>query len=363
MWSLADKIRSIKKINRKSLILNSLPFIIALIIYVLVRLSVKNPKIVESFYSAGFYPVIEVPLSWFSSLFSFSLGDIFYTIIVLAFIFGLVAVIFRKIKLGVYLLRTIQVAAILYSFFYLFWGYNYFRPGIESRLDWQKFRADEIYFRQVLDTVIVNVNRNFIVLKESEYSSVNDSVDKSYIRNSSSIGINYKGGAKHPKKMIYSSKMAKFGLSGYYGPYFSEVQLNSKLLPMEYPFALAHEVAHKCGVASEAEANFVSFVICNSSEDPRLKYSGNLMIMLYFLNDAQKLKDYGTIVKKIDSRAIADIQFMRKYYTSLQNETLEKVSSAANDAYLKANSIKTGIKNYNQVVALVISGYHNSSKK
>jgi len=363
MWSLADKIQSFKKINRKSLILNSLPFILALVIYVLVRVSLKNPKIVESFYSAGLYPVIEVPLSWFSSLFSFSLGDIFYTVLVLAFILGLLAVIFRKIKVGIYLLRTFQVAAILYSFFYLFWGYNYFRPGIESRLGWQKFSADELYFRRVLDTVIVTVNRNYCVIKESDYSSVNALVDESYVKNSGRIGINYKGGARDPKKMLYSSKMAKFGLSGYYGPYFSEVQLNSKLLAMEYPFALAHEVAHKCGVASEAEANFISYVICNSSDDPRLKYSGNLMIMLYFLNDAHKLKDYGSIVKKIDSKAIADIQFMRKYYTSLQNETLEKVSSAANDAYLKANSIKTGIKNYNQVVALVINGFHNTREK
>jgi hypothetical protein len=362
MWSLTDKFHSLRRLNRKSVILNSLPFILALIIYVIVKLSLKNANIVESFYSEGLYPFVKLPLSWFSSLFPFSLGDVFYTIVVIAFFVGLGAVIFRKLKVSIYILRTIQVAAILYSVFYLFWGFNYFRPGIESRLGWQKYRADELFFRQVLDTIIVTVNRNYCVIKESEYSSVNDLVDESYSWNSGSIGIRYKGGAKHPKKMIYSSKMAKFGLSGYYGPYFSEVQLNSKLLPMEYPFALAHEVAHKCGIANEAEANFVSYIICNSSEDKRLKYSGNLMIMLYFLNDAHKLKDYGSIVKKIDSRAIADIQFMRKYYTSLQNETLEKVSSAANDAYLKANNIKTGIKNYNQVVALVMSGYQNSAK-
>jgi hypothetical protein len=363
MRSLSGKIQSFKKLNRKSVILNSLPFLLAAVIYVTVRLALSNPKLVESLYSGTIYPVIEISLSRFSSLFRFSLGDIFYTIVILTFFVGLAAVLFRKLKFGRYLLRTIQFVAILYSAFYLLWGYNYFRPDIESRLGWQKLSADEIFFRQVLDTVIVTVNRNYCVIKESDYSSVNGDVDESYGKNSRSIGIKYNGGAKHPKKMIYSSKMAKFGLSGYYGPYFSEVQLNSKLLPMEYPFALAHEVAHKCGIANEAEANFVSYVICNSSEDQRLKYSGNLMIMLYFLNDAHKLKDYGTIVKKIDSRAVADIQFMRKYYKTLQNNTLEKVSSAANDAYLKANNIKTGIKNYNQVVALVLSGYHSSYKK
>lgn len=363
MWPLTDKIQSLKKLNRKSVILNSMPFILALIIYVTVKLSMNNPHVIESIYSCGIYPVIEFPLSWFSSLFPFSLGDTFYTAVILAFLGGLAAVVFRKLKFGRYLLRTIQLIAILYSVFYLFWGYNYFRPDIAVRLDWQKFRADELYFRQVLDTIIVNVNRNYCVIKESDYSSVNDIVDESFYKNGTTVGIIYRGGAKHPKKMIYSSKMAKFGISGYFGPYFSEVQLNSKLLPIEYPFALAHEVAHKCGVSNEAEANFVSYIVCNSSEDHRLRYSGNLMIMLYFLDDAHKLKDYGVIVKKIDSRAIDDIKFMRKYYTALQNETLEKVSSAANDAYLKANNIKSGIKNYNQVVALVLSGYHSSDKK
>jgi hypothetical protein len=356
-------IQSVKKINRTSVILNSLPFILAAVIYVTVRLSLHYPKTVESLYSVRVYPLIEIPLSWFSSLFRFSLGDIFYTIVILSFLSGLAAVVFRKMKFGRYLLRTIQFVAILYSAFYLFWGYNYFRPDIETRLGWKKFKADEVFFRQVLDTIIVTVNRNYCVLRESDYSSVNGIVDESFVKNGLSIGIKYHGGAKYPKKMIYSSKMAKFGLSGYYGPYFSEVQLNSKLLPVEYPFSLAHEVAHKCGIANEAEANFVSYVICNSSEDKRVKYSGNLMIMLYFLNDAHKLNNYGSIVKKIDSRAIADIQFMRKYYKTLQNKTLEKVSSAANDAYLKANNIKTGIENYNQVVALVLSGYHSSDKK
>jgi hypothetical protein len=363
MRSLSGKNQSLKKLNRKAVIMNSLPFILAVFIYVTVRLSLHNPKLVESYYYGRIYPLIEIPLSWFSSLFQFSLGDIFYTLVILTFLGCLILVIFRKLKVGWFLLRTIQFVAILYSFFYLLWGYNYFIPDIGSRLGWEKFGADELYFRQVLDTIIVTVNTNYCVIKENDYLSVNDIVDESYGKTGGRIGIKYMGGAKHPKKMLFSSKMAKFGLSGYYGPYFSEVQLNSKLLPMEYPFALAHEVAHKCGIANEAEANFVSYVICNSSEDQRLKYSANLMIMLYFLNDAHKLKDYNNIVKKIDSRAIADIQFMRKYYTSLQNETLEKVSSAANDAYLKANNIKTGIKNYNQVVALVLSGYHNSDRK
>jgi hypothetical protein len=89
-------------------------------------------------------------------------------------------------------------------------------------------------------------------------------------------------------------------------------------------------------------------------------YSGYMMLLLYFLNDAEKLSDYKTIIEKIDKSVIGDLRFRYNYYNKLQNKTLEKVSSAANDAYLKANHIKTGIKNYNQVVALTIAWYRNS---
>jgi hypothetical protein len=85
-----------------------------------------------------------------------------------------------------------------------------------------------------------------------------------------------------------------------------------------------------------------------------------MMLLLYFLNDASRLSDYGTIIKKIDEHVISDLRFRRAYYEKQQNKTLEKVSSAANDAYLKANNIKTGIRNYDQVVTLAISWYRNS---
>ena len=128
---------------------------------------------------------------------------------------------------------------------------------------------------------------------------------------------------------------------------------------MDYPFALAHEVAHKTGITSEAEANLVSYVICTSSNDNRLKYSAGTILLIYFLNDAYNLPDYKDIESKVDRRVLDDIYFRRKYYFGLQNKTLERVAEAANDAYLKANHIKSGVKNYDQVVSLAIRWYEN----
>jgi hypothetical protein len=350
----------LKNLRLRSVLFNSLPLILALVVFILVKLAVKNPGAVETLYSQRLYPHIAIPLSWFSTLFSFSLWDTFWTLVIIVIIAGLMAVIFRKLKLSIFILRIIQLVAILYSGLYILWGFNYFRPDIRVRLGWQKYKPDEIYFRQILDTITISANSDYVVLKESDYSSINESVNESYIRNSGQLKIIYNGGAGKPKKMLYSFIVAKFGLSGYFGPYFNEVNLNSRLLPMDYPFSLAHEVAHKTGITSEAEANFVAYIICSESENKQLRYSADLLLLIYFLHDARQLKDYDLLVKKVDKRVLEDLYFRRSYYYELQNKTLENVASAANDIYLKANHIKSGIKNYDQVVTLAIGWYRHT---
>jgi hypothetical protein len=85
-----------------------------------------------------------------------------------------------------------------------------------------------------------------------------------------------------------------------------------------------------------------------------------MFILLYFLADATHMKGYDEYLKKIDKPVIEDLRFRRDYYEGLQNKTLDNAQNAVNNAYLKENHIEQGVKNYNQVVALVISWYYNS---
>jgi hypothetical protein len=52
--------------------------------------------------------------------------------------------------------------------------------------------------------------------------------------------------------------------------------------------------------------------------------------------------------------------FREEYYDILRNNRLEKMQDAANDLFLKSNNISKGIKNYDQVVGLIISWYRQS---
>lgn len=337
----------------------SWPFLLAVLVFISTRIAISHSSVVEHLYSAGLYPVIAKLFSFFSNLIPFSIWDIFWVVIILLIISGIALVFFRKIKFTWYGLRILQLLALLYSYFYLVWGYNYFRPGIQERIGWKATESSEMVFRSILDSLIVQTNINYITVSSSDYTRIDKLVEESYHDQSAGLGIPYPNGTRRPKTMLFSTFYSKLGLSGYFGPFFNEVHVNKYVLPMDYPFILGHEKAHQFGFTSEAEANLAGFVICVKSDDQRLKYSGYLSLLLYFLRDASHTSGYRQYLSKIDKSVMNDIQFRQKYYDSLQNNTLSDMQTAANNSYLKANNIEKGVRNYNQVVSLVISWYYN----
>ena len=338
----------------------SWPFLLGLLVFISTRYSISHSSVVERYYSKGLYPEIAKYLSFFSNLIPFSVWDVFWIVIILLLIAGLILAFFKNIKFKWFGLRILQLLALLYSYFYMIWGFNYFRPGIQERIGWKTPEAPEMIFRSVLDSLIVNTNYNYVPVTSSDYPMIEKLVEESYRDQSPGLGIRYPNGTRRPKIMIFSSFYGKLGLSGYFGPFFNEIHVNKYLLPIDYPFILGHEKAHQFGFTSEAEANLSGFVICIKSGDQRLKYSGYLTLLLYFLRDAAHTSGYRQYLSKIDKSVLNDIKFRQKYYDSLQNNTLSDMQTAANNTYLKANNIEKGVRNYNQVVSLVLSWYYNS---
>ena len=346
--------------SAKKIILLLWPFFICALVFLSTIFAVRNSGLIEHYYSKGIYPFISKFFSFFSSLVPFSLWDVFWILTILLIISGLGLVVFRKMKFGRYILRIAQLLALLYSLFYILWGYNFFRPRIETRIGWEKSKTDEMIFRSILDSLIIQTNYNYTAIFSSDYSDIDMLVEESYRKNSPELGISYPNGKRRPKTMLLSSFFIKSGVTGYFGPFFNEIHVNHYLLPVDYPFVLAHEKAHQFGITSEAEANLYAFIICITSEDQRLRYSGYQFLLLYFINDATQMKDYKDYLNKIDSRVRKDLRFRQDYYQGKLNKRLSNMQTAANNTYLKVNHIEKGVKNYNQVVSLVMSWYNNS---
>jgi hypothetical protein len=337
----------------KKTVLKFLPVIAAVFTFILTEFAASFPASTEKFYSNGIYPVIASALSPVSSIFPFSLDDIFYVALVLFFIVLTVLLLIKKVPLKKYLVLLPNTIALVYLSFYWLWGFNYYREGLTKRLDIREQKADEEDFRNALDQIITSVNKNYPDTFDLSKEKINSEIETSYSDLSNILRINYPQGIRRPKPITFSSLFAKATISGYFGPFFNEIHINKYLLPVEYPWTLAHEKSHQFGITSEAEANFYAWMVCNNSTDSRIRYAGNLNLLFYFLYEAKKLPDYKEIIEKTDPGVKNDINRIIRHWNKLRNANIEKVAAKANDTYLKTNKVERGIDDYDGVVKFV----------
>lgn len=349
-----------KDLLKKIKIFTILPFLTALFIFFTIRMAAINPDFIERYYSRGVYPFIAAFFSMISNTVPFSLWDLVWMLVILMTIIGFCLVISRIVSPKRYFLGLLRWLMIFYSVFYMSWGLNYYRPSLEKRLGWKKSHPDEKEFESVLNSIIRNANDNYIKVSSADYTCIDNLLEESYRKRSKELGIDYPNGYRRPKNILLSSYFAKSGISGYFGPVFNEVHINSYELPSDYPFTLAHEKAHQFGIANEAEANITAFIICTSSDDQRLKYSGYLYLMLYFLKDAERDNNYYEYLEKIDDNVMDDLRFRARYHNVIRSKRMENFHNSANDIYLKKNNVSRGIKSYSQVVSLAITWYRHT---
>jgi hypothetical protein len=332
----------------------ALPIWLALASFGLTELLSRHPKVTEVFYSQTFYPGIAFLLSFVSKWVSFSMDDTFYVLLAIFVLTISLLAIFRKIRFGKFLLLFLQTLSICYVLFYWFWGFNYYRSGINDRLKIGKSKPDTVQFVRVLENLIAQTNESYCTFEGITKSEISRLVESSYKENSSFLKLNYPQGSRTPKSISLSSFFAKAGIAGYYGPFFSEVHLNDNLLMIEYPQVLAHESAHQFGITSEAEANFYGWLVCAKSDSKYLRYSANISMINYFLSQARRLHNFADLVHQINKPVIDDIRKVQKHWESMRNEQIDNAAGKVNDVYLKTNKVEKGIEDYFGVVQFVM---------
>jgi hypothetical protein len=330
------------------------PFWLALATFGLTELFAHYPKLTETVYSQTLYPGIAYLLSSVSQWILFSLDDVFYLLLAIFLMTIFLLAIFRKIMFGRFLLLLLQTLSICYLLFYWFWGFNYYRSGINERLQISKSKPDTVQFVRVLENLIAQTNESYCTFDSISKPEISRLVESSYKNNASFLKLDYPQGTRVPKPITFSSFFAKAGIAGYYGPFFSEVHLNDSLLMIEYPQVLAHESAHQLGVTSEAEANFYSWLVCTKSDSKYLRYSANISTINYFLSQGRRLHNYRDLIQKINKPVIDDIRKVQKHWAEMRNERIDKAAEKVNDVYLKTNKVKKGIEDYFGVVQFVM---------
>jgi hypothetical protein len=146
----------------------------------------------------------------------------------------------------------------------------------------------------------------------------------------------------------------RISTAGVYIPFTGEGNIDPGLHYLQLPFVMAHEMSHAYGFGDEGTCNFLAYLACTQSEDLFLKYVGHLYYWRYVASDYREFqpeayKDFfETLPVGVKSDLAAIRQEMDKY-----PDIFPAVRDAAYTAYLQAQGIQEGLKNYDRVIMMV----------
>lgn len=325
-------------------------------------------------YSSVCYPVVAFVLSGFSALFSFSVGDCFIVGACLwIVVFPFYAWFKKKKRAGYILGKMVRFLMWIYIWFYFAWGINYFRLPFYERTGVNKAEYSEDEFKNFLsgyvrdlnefytragDTSVVWYAEPYIKSGFMDSLSVARNVRERYSDIYLQFGLAIPDGHLRVKPMLWSRGMSRVAVTGYMGPFFSEFNLNRDLLSVEYPFTYAHELAHRLGIAEEAEANLYAFLVTSGSSVPEIRFSGYFSLFGYVMNNARRLlgeEDYREVLQQVRPEII---ELYRKHLIYWRGKYVPKagqIQSKVYNAYLKSNKVSSGTKNYSEVIGLLMS--------
>jgi hypothetical protein len=350
------------------------PWLIPLVIAVCIKIFSFFPYAVEKYYSNGVYPLISrIPRFLFGWL-PFSVGDIFYAVVLLLLILSLVRFFtraFRRTLHRQYLLlclkRTASVLLWIYLSFNILWGLNYNRLPVaeQMQLEIKPYSKEEL--KAFVGLLVTRINGIDSASRDArKYLTTNQSIFDHSIQSYHHLGnedpsLYYHNPSVKPSFFGYLANY--MGFSGYYNPFSGEAQVNTTVPRFVQPFTTCHEIGHQLGYAREEEANFCGFLATKSSQDPAFRYSVYVDLYLYsatalYMLDSTSVIPYRESLKPDVRQDIRDLKaFYEKY-----NNPFEPLIHRLYGRYLKANKQPQGINSYDEVVGLAIAYYRKNGE-
>lgn len=311
-------------------------------------------------YARYIYPTIARVLTTVSDLIPFAVGDLFIALsIAWLVVWPFYARLRRKKPWRRIAGREVEYLLWIYVWFYLAWGLNYSQPNFYQRTGIAYTAYTPENFARFTDDYIERLNASYTPIDSIDTDMVRNEVVRGYRAISPALGV-LPPTTDRPraKTMLFTPLISMVGVTGSMGPFFCEFTLNGDLLPADYPATYAHELAHRLGITSEAEANFYAYQVCTRSSVPALRFSGYYSILFHVLSNARRLMDeaaYQALVESIRPEIIQLAKDHQAYWSAKYSPLVGAVQDWIYDLYLKGNKIDSGRQNYSEVVGLLIS--------
>ena len=344
------------------------------------------PDAVSEYFSFGLFQYIGLGLRFITSSTKLPIGEYVYLLLIIILIINIILSLYKlknkinTITYRTYLFRfgkklTLKLIQ-LYVVFMLIWGLNYQKSSPAKSFN---LKMDTSYTEVQLDSLSLDLmkelNKTRQILSDSFIQGIEvDQVFNNSILNYAQLKNRFP--QFHIDKPIL--KQAAFpswgdylGYLAFYQPITGEAIIRTDVPLLTLPYTSCHELAHQMGYASEAEANFIAFVVAIESTDALLRYSMLLQIFTYCQSEHLGLiaktgnfENWKQIVNRnktlLDAQVIEDRKKIKAFFIQRQH-LLIPASTPLYDQFLQWNKQAKGIKSYDEVLLWVLA--YNKSKQ
>ena len=345
------------------------------------------PQAVAFYFSFGLFQYMGLGLRSISGAIKRPIGEYVYLILIIILIINVILSIYKfkniinaenfKIYLLLFGKHIILKLVQLYVVFMLLWGLNYQKSSPAQSFD---LHLNTSYTEVQLDSLSLDLmkelNKTRQILSDSEIQ--NREVGQVFSR---SILDYEQLKSKFPqfhldKPVLKAAAFPRWGdyvgYLAFYQPITGEAIVRTDVPRLTLPYTSCHELAHQIGYASEAEANFIAFVVANESSDALLRYSMLLQIFTYCQSEHLGLiaktgnfEKWKKIVNRnkdmLDPKVIADRKKIKDFFIQRQHLLLP-ASTSLYDQFLQWNKQSKGIKSYDEVLLWVLAYNKHSGK-
>lgn len=339
---------------------------VILLLAVLMMAAAKYlPQIVFPAYRT-FSSTVLAGISSVTGALPFALWEVLLVLLGLLFLYSIVHTIFEKKRFLSWLSGLTLAISILVFLFVGLWGLNHYAPELSDEIGLEISEYTEEQLTEATKFYLSGANQYAALverdetgkMKSDDFSDWAETAGGSFAVLSEEYPI-FGGSTQPVKKAAMTWKlMSHTGYTGVFVAFTAESTVNPDTFAASLPYTMCHEVAHRCTIAGEDEANFAAFLACAASDDPDFLYSGYYSAFIYCYNalfDTDK-----AIAQQIwegtSELVRADCSSANDHYNQYEGK-VQDMAQKVNDTYLKTFSEESGVQSYGEVADYLIAWY------
>ena len=355
--SINYKNQNVKKAKRSaavSVVFSLLFIILSLFLLIATRI---RPGF-GTYYAENVYPILQNTLGRFVGFFPFSLSE---AIICLIPIILLIDIIRQRKRIRVFFAHVLLIFTLVLALYSANCGVNYYRktfmeteniPLMSSSELSENTELIEAFAKFAVDGIIKTQGSTYYHGLKLETQAMDSMINlgKTY---SSLSGFYPK-----PKPIFFSRFFTQMEVTGIYSPLFIEANYNQEIPEFHLPYTVCHELSHLKSFMDEGEANFIGWMACLNSDDQSFNRSAYMFAWIYGGNALKKEspEKYSELRAQIPEEAITEFRENNAFWEQYRTKAAD-VQDKVNDAYLKSNGQKEGVKSYDKVLLMMLSWF------